>query len=343
MGYSRFGGASKYALGALGALYSGYRGSGRAGKKSAKASKRSQRWRRMSKAGRRKKKRKRRGGYQSIYHGDSRVFIPSGVRKTRQTKLMKQISLKLKAEFNQVGRFTSPQSQQGMTWIVHYPPSHLTELVNRTTGAVATSACYLESMQSYLTLANMDANDATIWIYSLVLRNDAGALGINPVDDWGQGMLDEGGVANDRTVPYTTPYCSKKFTERWKVHKVQKFVLSSGAQHIHHIKMRPMHKINKERFTNTGAVGTGGATQGVKYLTCATMIVSLGALINDEVTKALVTYGQTAIDYTANWKYTAHGVADDQTVFYKNVSYPTVTTAKLINEKTGAVIVDAFA
>lgn len=286
-----------------------------------------------------RRKRRRRSGQQNIWSGDSHVTIPTKARKTHLSKFWKSMCGKLKTEFNQTGRISgSSNSTQQVSFIQHFPIAVISELVNRTTLGSATSAAWLENMQCYLTLLNQDVNDCTIWIYSLILRNDVGAVGINPVDDWARGLQDEGGASTDYQIPYSSPFQSKKFTTRWKVHKVQRFVLSSGAQHIHHVSMYPKHKINKERYTNTGSpTGTGGAVNGVNYLTACTMIVVLGGLTNSSGTKTDVGFGETALDFAACWRYQSHGMTDDSTTYYKNVTWPTLQTPQIIQEKTGLV------
>lgn len=290
-----------------------------------------------------RKRRRGKGGKQDIWSGDSHVFVPTKARKTRLTRTQRDLATKVKTEYNQTGRITSNASTMGATFLQHFPIAVISDQVNKASLGNATSACYLMDMNAYITLMNQDANDCTVWIYTLILRNDAGAVGINPTQDWRDGIVDETGAATDYLLPYTSPFQSKKFTTRWKVHKVQKFVLSSGAQHIHHVIEKPMHKINKERFTNTGGTGTGGAVNGVNYLTSVTMIVTLGGLVNDQTVKTNVTFGQTAVDYACVWRYQSHGISDDQTIFYKNVTYPAITTSSLIQEKTGAVITDVSA
>lgn len=340
-----------YALGFGGAMYSSYfgkrRGSrsrGGSGKGRRKGRGMRQRFKRGSfNRTKYRRRRRRKGGKQDIWSGDSHVLVPTKARKTRLTRTQRDLAAKLKTEYNQTGRITSNPSQMGVSFVQHYPIAVISDQVNKASLGAPTSACYLMDMHAYVTLMNQDANDVTVWIYTLILRNDVGAVGINPPQDWRDGIVDETGAATDYLLPYTSPFQSKKFTTRWKVHKVQKFVLSSGAQHIHHVICKPMHKINKERITNTGGTGTGGAINGVNYLTSCTMIVTLGGLVNDQTTKTNVTFGQTAVDYACVWRYQSHGISDDQTIFYKSVTYPTIGTASLIQEKTGGVITDIFA
>lgn len=296
--------------------------------------------RRRGRGARTRRRRRRKSGKQDIWAGDSHVVIPTKVRKTRMSKMWKSMTGKLKAEFNQTGRVSSnSESKQVVGFIQHFPIAVISELLNRTTMGHPTNSTWLDDMHCYLTLLNQDSNDCTIWLYSCVLRNDVGNTGINPAGDWEQGLIDEGGASDDHRVPYSTPFQSKKFTTRWKVTKVQRFVLSSGAQHIHHVAMYPKHKINRNRYNNTGVLptGTGAATNGVNYLTACTMFVVLGGLTNSAANKTQVGFGESAVDYAASWRYQAHGFAEDKTIFYKNVSYPVLTAPQIIQEKTGVV------
>ena len=66
-----------------------------------------------------------------------------------------------------------------------------------------------------------------------VFKSEEEAQKVIGATDWNQGLLDAGSAANALYVPWVTPFKSKKFCERWKVLKVTKRVLSSGAVHTH--------------------------------------------------------------------------------------------------------------
>lgn len=283
---------------------------------------------------------------QDIWSGDSHVTIPVKAPKKFWTKAQRDMAEKFKSEYQQTGRISSVVGKMGVSFVTHYAPAVIQDAISRIGLGAATQCCYLYRMDAYLTLLNQDVNDVTVWIYTLILRNDIGGVGLNPPNDWLQGIVDETGAATDYVQPNSTPFQSKKFTGRWKVHKVDKFVLSSGAQHIHHILCKPYHKVNQERFTNTNssAAGTGGAINGINYLTSATMIVTQGGLVNDQTTKTNVSYGQTAVDFAISWRYQFHGLQDDNTKYYNpGTGLGAITTASLIQEKTGAVITDTNA
>lgn len=291
-----------------------------------------------------KRRKKRRAKVkQSIFDGKSYCHHPTLARKTYLNRMYRAIGTKQKYQKNQALRINGSVGQCGVSFVTHWDPATLNTLYNNqyVGTASATFGLYLQKMNCVVTIQNADANDAIVWIYSLVLRNDA-STSMNPVNDWQQGLLDAGGATNT-LYANCTPFQSKKFCERWKVYNVQKFTLSSGAVHEHIVSSTPYHKLNKERFTSTGTGGTLGATSGIRYLTSCTMIVCVGALVNDSTNKSNIANGQSALDVTAMWRYQTCGINDDSTLYKSDVSVPTINTANLIQEKTGAVIVDVFA
>lgn len=291
-----------------------------------------------------RRRRSRRKVRQSIFEGHSKVWIPTKARKTRLSKMFKSIALKDKYITNQTGRISGAVGQLGVSYITHYNNATLSNIVGHLT-TNATQSLFLHKMSCELMLQNQENNDCLVWIYTLVLRNDTGSVGLNPPQDWQQGLVDETGASTDYLLPHGTPFQSKKFTTRWKVHTVQKFTLSSGAIHNHHINCYPMHKINKERFTSTGGTGTGGATNGVAYLTSCTMIVTLGALVNDSAVKTNVTYGESNVDFAAVWRYQSMGCTDDSTLYSRAYTLPTVVVGNqsVMNEKVGSAVISSAA
>lgn len=282
---------------------------------------------------------------QSIFDGKSYCHHPTLARKTYLNKMYRVIGTKQKYTKNQALRVTATVGTSAASYVTHWDPKTLNTLFNNqyVSTAAPTFGLYLQRMTSVITIQNADVNDAVVWLYSLVLRNDSNEF-VDPVNDWKQGITDAGGGASPAVLyANMTPFQSKKFCERWKVHNVQKFTLSSGSVHVHTVSSTPYHKVNKERFTSTGTGGTAGADAGIRYLTSTTMIVAVGALVNDATNKNLIANGQVALDVTALWRYQTCGINDDVTLYKSEVTIPTIATANLIQEKTGAVVVDAVA
>lgn len=294
-----------------------------------------------------KKGKKRRGGGQSIFAGNSKTVIPCKKYKTIVGKIMRTLATKFKWQTTQTLRLTSGIDQQGSNYTGIYTAADILSQISKVSlgSPAATANAYLNYAHQDITLLNQSNSDCILWIYDLMIREEVGGAGLNPLLDWKQGIIDEGGAVDDWLIPYSTPYQSKKFTQRWRVLKVRKFTLSSGAIHQHRIEMYPKHKINAERVNNTASAGTGtgGGIIGVRGMTSTCMFVTLGGLVNDTVSTVNVGTAATGLDILSVVKYDFMGIGADQTLYSKTSSFGTITTAELMNEKTGAVVASALA
>lgn len=281
---------------------------------------------------------------QNIFEGTSFCQIPCGVRKKYQTKMERAMHTKGKYQVITTGRQTGGANQQQAFNVNMYTTTDIGSMFTKI-GFVNSSSLTMDEGLQFLHVANMDNNDCVIWFYDLLLRADVNTGTLAPISDWAQGVVDESGAAGDYQIPFSTPFQSKKFCERWKVVKVSRVILSSGSTHIHKVTSKPMHPINYEHLVNTSSsyTGTQGANVGVRYLTSSVMCVIQGNLANDSVTKTQVGTGPVAVDFMNIIRYKYCGSVDNQTLYSKSFTAQTLNTAEFIQEKTGAVVVDAQA
>lgn len=291
-----------------------------------------------------KKKKRFTGGRQSIFDGRSKCVIRTGKYRTFIGKVERVIGAQYNRQYTQVLSASSSDGFQAATYTGLYPTADIITQANDIASGTAykTQSTYLDFARQDLTVVNRENNDCFIWFYDLMLRNDDGVLGLNPIQDWAGGIIDEYGGSTDYTQPYSTPYQSKKFTTRWKIVKVSKFCLSAGATHVHRVEMNPKHKINMERVTDTNSTGTGGALLGVGRLTTCCMIIALGGLVNDSSSEATCT-GKVTISVLNVTKYKYWGLPSDNITYNKSGTLGSITTGQFMNEKTAAILAEAFA
>ena len=295
---------------------------------------------------RRTKRRQRYGGLSTgiASGGDfshTRVYIRG--RKHYLSKIHKAMSIKGKYDAQATLNLVGSTNNQTINYVTYYNQTDMKGQIDALAGgsATATTGCYFNRAVGKLTMVNQDNADCILWIYDCQLRFDSSS--IDPVGDWNQGLLDAGSAANALYVPWVTPFKSKKFCERWKVLKVTKRVLSSGAVHTHFVRFAPERKVNLERITSSGGVGTPGATGGIGGFTTISLIVTLGQVTNDSVAKNTVGYSGSKLDVAVMIEYDYLGVPYDVTQYKRVGTLGTVTTADIMNEKTGVIAVETIA
>lgn len=272
----------------------------------------------------------------------SRKFIRCGRMYKKLSRLEDALSTKGKYTDSVGTRISSSTNTQNFTSFGYYLTADIVNMMKALGGTtpIATQGLFLKKMEGTLQILNQENATVTVYLYDMQARYDY--QGFSPSQDWIDGCNDETN-ANYYSYPFTTPFASKKFCERWKVLGRKKISLSSGGIHTHKVIMRPMHKINYERITSTGSSTELGATSCVGRLTSCTMVVIVGSVCNDASTKTNVGYGPAAVDVILNTNYAWAGLPQDETVLSRAGTLGGLTTSEYMNEKTGLVVSDTAA
>lgn len=230
-------------------------------------------------------------------------------------------------------RFGAPQNQQAYTWLSLYPPSEIIQMMdNATSGTFEEGfSLYLQSAQLRCQIVNVQNVMCTLWIYDLVARRDQSTGDINPIEDWEGGIDAQGGSSSDYKYPYSTPFQSKRFCQKWKVRKVTRSLVAPGETHVHMVTANVYNKLASSRvesFVNseaTGAVAVGG-------LTTTVMVVALGGVWNDATDKTAVGYAPVQMDIAYTKRYKFMGAREDRVSYAVSSGLADVTTGQLLEE-----------
>ena len=230
-------------------------------------------------------------------------------------------------------RFGSSQNQQGVTWISMFPPDELQSMCVQVTDNEYAEGfqLYLQSGQLRAQVVNVENIMCTLWIYDLVARRDQSDGDMNPVEDWEAGVDAQGGNASDYRYPYSTPFQSKRFCQKWHVRKVTRVLVSPGETHVHMLSCSVFNKVSLSRFESfvnseaTGRIMVGG-------LTTAIMIVSLGGVWNDQTDKSAVGYAPSQLDIAYTKRYKFMGTKEDRVNYAVSSGLASVTTGQLLEE-----------
>lgn len=175
---------------------------------------------------------------------------------------------------------------------------HLTALFTRARAAALASGytAQADNLKLVLTdckikteIKNQTNDEVQVWIYDCVARNDDVA-GNTPVVDWYNGSNDQ----TDSTVtvdgfPYATPFDSDFFRENWRVLKVHKLQMKSGAVNTHNFYQKCNRVFSYSKFLNDGDSIFG-------KLTTRSFVVLLGSIGHVAATPSSVSYAAAKLD-----------------------------------------------
>lgn len=166
-----------------------------------------------------------------------------------------------------------------------------TNIAQTAVGTNSSKLAYL-SVHSNVFITNSSSINNHVDIYDVVSRQDGSDTNLTPVAVLTAGGVDAvNGVATDYTVPGYTPYENTRFTSAYKIYKRTPIILSPGQTHVHSV----VYKINKvfakERIVTSDLAGPIG---GITYFTFAFFH---GTPVHDAATEAVVTTGQTKLDF----------------------------------------------
>jgi len=256
-----------------------------------------------------------------------------GRKKRYLTRVQRALSTKGNLQRLDKIRFGSPQNQQAYTWLSLYPTDEIiSQAVQATDNEYAEGFyLYMQTAQLRCQIVNVQNIMCTIWIYDLTARRDQSEGNIDPVEDWEAGIDAQGGNTSDYKYPYSTPFQSRRFCQKWKVRKVTRALVAPGETHVHMVTANVYNKVGMSRidgFVNseaTGRVAVGGLTSTI-------MIVALGGVWNDVTDKTAVGYAPTQLDIAYTKRYKFMGTKEDRVNYAVSSGLANVTTGQLLEE-----------
>lgn len=230
-------------------------------------------------------------------------------------------------------RFGAPQNQQAYTWMSMFDPSELATMFNQASDDEFEEgfSLYLATCQFRAQIVNVQNIMCTIWIYDLTARRDQSQGDINPVEDWEAGIDAQGGSSSDYKYPYSTPFQSKRFCQKWKVRKVTRALVAPGETHVHMVTGHVYNKLTNTRifnFVNSEATGSSA----VGGLTSTIMVVALGGVWNDVTDKSAVGYSPVNLDICYTKRYKFMGSKLDRVSYGVSSGLSNVETGQLLEE-----------
>jgi len=230
-------------------------------------------------------------------------------------------------------RLSGGQNAQSSTWLTMFPTDELLACAAQVTNTLYEEGfnLYIRSCKLRMQIVNVQNIMTTIWIYECVLRRDISEGGVDAINDWKEGIDAEGGGSNDYTRPYATPFTSKRFTLKWKVHKVTRSLVAPGETHVHYVDGIVNHKLSTGRLESFGSSVASGE-DGIGNLTTCVVVVALGGVWNDQTTKSDIGYSPTALDIAYTKKYDVMGIVEDKKIYTVQNNLATVTTGQLLEE-----------
>lgn len=180
-----------------------------------------------------------------------------------------------------------------------------------------TTQLYVDKVKSFMEIKNNGNAGCKVWLYDLIARQDHS---INPSTAWGTGEgTDQGAGAGTANSPYQTPFQSREFCVLWKVKKVTSLILAPGETHQHYVNYYPRLYISAERVNNEGA-------SFLKGISHAQMLVVMGSLDNDSVTKTQISYGVATVNQFNSKEIWYMGAADNKVVSNVTNNLPSAFT-----------------
>lgn len=247
-----------------------------------------------------------------------------------------QRALASKASYLVLGshRHTGAVNNQGLSFISHLDNADVKAAYEQCTGVTPNEGgkVYIQDCKTKIQIVNQANVPNTVWFYDIMLRRDSNDP-LTPTDDFKEGVDQAGGSATDYLLPYITPFRSHRFCTKWVIKKVHKKLLAPGEEHIHNVNISVYRSVAQERLYTAGAsIATG--LVGLGGLTHFTMIVSLGGLINDNVTLTNVGYSRQAVDVAYTKSYRVCALYDDKYKFQRLTTLPAITTEQTMEEAT---------
>jgi len=180
----------------------------------------------------------------------------------------------------------------------------------------------MEEFKGELNITNMRNSTVKVQLYDIICRADTyGSLPItstvphSPEAAWSSGSLRHD-LTQNPTHLFTgsNPYTSKLFTQNYKVIRVRTVMMPPGSNHIHFMKFKPHAVISTDKLFVTPGL------QGIKGLTCYTMLAASGLPVVSSADLARVTTGSTFLACTMRKKYTFYQLSDSTQQIWANTN-----------------------
>lgn len=210
--------------------------------------------------------------------------------------------------------------------------SDLTTIKGRVS-ATDTSKYMLDTCSAEVMISNRELTNVRVYVYDVIARRDLNNVP-TAAQGWTSGYADEGGADSNYQVVGTLPFSDDIFTQFFKVLKITHITLAQGQVHTHRVRFSPRKLIDGEclKYVNNG----------IKGLTCFTMVVVHGYPENDTTTKTQVSTGTATVDIISRKQYKYMYMVDSDTSYYQSNNLPSAFTVNesIVDMGSGAVTTD---
>lgn len=193
------------------------------------------------------------------------------------------------------------------------------------------------------TLKNQTNVPVQVWLYDIVPRRDetstTGLVLSSPAGDWFDGMNNAStSVYVGPAHPAATPFMSGIFTRMWKVVRVHKFTLGGGADHVHHVTIRPNLMLSKEMIDEVTV------KRNQTYF-CMCVIegnpVNSAPVTGDTVTQNQIGFSEFGVNVITNYKSKCYAMEKSRTVMSAFNTLPGALTGEVTVREGDEVVIPA--
>jgi hypothetical protein len=210
-----------------------------------------------------------------------------------------------------------------------------------TSGGIATEKFIINKLKGKVMFTNQDDSNSELVLYDIVCRRDnASASGVfapNTAMDAGiAGTSSTSTTTKDSTNYGATPFMSPEFCQHFKILKVSRVMLATGASHEHTVSFGVNRIMNGEYYLDYSQY---------RNMTFYTLAITKGMPYNDSATNTQVSTGVTQVDYVAFTDIQYQNLSANATSYQYTNNNPTAFTIgeQVMDRMTGASVPEAAA
>lgn len=197
----------------------------------------------------------------------------------------------------------------------------------------------IRSLTVEVNIVNQTSLGVWLELYYCVARRDIPASYSTPQVILTGGLSNQGNTMT-ATSPGCTPFNSQKWCQLWKIYKVKRIYLPTGASHHYKLTRKRDYVVDLNRYaiksSYTGAISITQHTNALKGITKCVISRVWGNPDNDSASKALVTIGSAALDQTVVYTANTATISDPVHFNYETDTISNGYTESIMNEVTGA-------